>query len=254
MDYTKSVGNIVELQCISKFIEMGFECSIPYGDACKYDFIADIQGELLRFQCKSAMNPQRADKSRDTEAFTISCVCSTTNTTKTVQHKYTDKDADYFATYFQGKVYVIPIDGTFKSKTLRFSPPKNGQEYTKAEDFLVENVFGHLQDPLFLEQVKQRSNKPTQFERVSYLCAQCGKNEVYQEGTICSACDAFNRRKVSRPSREELKSIIRTESFVSLGKKYGVSDNAVRKWCKNYGLPYKKKDLKTFSDEEWALI
>jgi hypothetical protein len=25
---------------------------------------------------------------------------------------------------------------------------------------------------------------------------------------------------------------------------FGVSDNAVRKWCKAYGLPYKKKDIK----------
>jgi len=24
----------------------------------------------------------------------------------------------------------------------------------------------------------------------------------------------------------------------------GVSDNAVRKWCKYYGLPYRKKDIK----------
>jgi len=24
--------------------------------------------------------------------------------------------------------------------------------------------------------------------------------------------------------------------MVSLGKKYGVSDNAVRKWCKSYGI------------------
>ena len=27
---------------------------------------------------------------------------------------------------------------------------------------------------------------------------------------------------------------------------YGVSDNAVRKWCKYYCLPFRKKDLNKF--------
>lgn len=25
---------------------------------------------------------------------------------------------------------------------------------------------------------------------------------------------------------------------------YGVSDNAIRKWCKQYDLPFRKKDIK----------
>ena len=36
MNYTQSIGNIVELQCISKFIELGYEVSIPYGNGAKY--------------------------------------------------------------------------------------------------------------------------------------------------------------------------------------------------------------------------
>lgn len=27
--------------------------------------------------------------------------------------------------------------------------------------------------------------------------------------------------------------------MLSLGRKYGVSDNAIRKWCKQYGIDYK---------------
>jgi len=37
--------------------------------------------------------------------------------------------------------------------------------------------------------------------------------------------------------------MIKTKSFVNIGKLYGVSDNAVRKWCKYYGLPYRKRDI-----------
>jgi transposase-like protein len=33
--------------------------------------------------------------------------------------------------------------------------------------------------------------------------------------------------------------------MLSLGRKYGVSDNAIRKWCKQYGIDchYKKSDI-----------
>lgn len=46
----------------------------------------------------------------------------------------------------------------------------------------------------------------------------------------------YKTRKVARPIKEELEKEIKTNTMVSLGKKYGVSDNAVRKWCKSYGI------------------
>jgi very-short-patch-repair endonuclease len=55
----------------------------------------------------------------------------------------------------------------------------------------------------------------------------------------------FKQRKVSeRPSKESLLEDIHNLSFVKVGKKYGVSDNTIRKWCKIYELPYRKKDMK----------
>lgn len=54
---------------------------------------------------------------------------------------------------------------------------------------------------------------------------------------------AFKQRKVNRPSKEILLSEIIEFSFCTLGKKYGVSDNTIRKWCKYYRIPYRKKDL-----------
>ena len=55
-------------------------------------------------------------------------------------------------------------------------------------------------------------------------------------------------------SREELKKLIRTTPFTTIGKQYGVTDNAVRKWCDKYNLPRKVKEIKSYSDEEWKLI
>lgn len=41
-------------------------------------------------------------------------------------------------------------------------------------------------------------------------------------------------RRVSRPPYEQLMAEIKTTSYCAVGRKYGVSDNAVRKWVKFY--------------------
>jgi uncharacterized protein YjcR len=48
------------------------------------------------------------------------------------------------------------------------------------------------------------------------------------------------KRCVERPNRDELKQLIRTLPFTKIGKMFGVSDNAIRKWCNAYNLPRKK--------------
>ncbi len=89
-----------------------------------------------------------------------------------------------------------------------------------------------------------------------YYCQKCGK-EISKYATYCAICNA--EKKIipiedMLVSREELKSLIRTESFVSIGKQFNVTDNAIRKWCKKLNLPFKKTDIKKYSDKEWELI
>lgn len=80
-------------------------------------------------------------------------------------------------------------------------------------------------------------------------CDICDKEFNYIEShedtaKYCSKeCQGLSRRKSERPSKEELLTLIKTKSFVHIGKMYGVSDNAIRKWCKDYDLPYRKKDI-----------
>lgn len=46
-------------------------------------------------------------------------------------------------------------------------------------------------------------------------------------------------RKVVRPPKEELEKLIETTPMEKLGKNFGVSGNAVKKWCKSYGIKTK---------------
>ena len=86
-----------------------------------------------------------------------------------------------------------------------------------------------------------------------HLCKRCGK-EISKNGVYCKECYALLQRKADRPSREELKSLIREKPFTQIGQLYGVTDNAIRKWCIGYSLPSKRKDIKHFSDSEWEKI
>lgn len=58
-----------------------------------------------------------------------------------------------------------------------------------------------------------------------------------------------NRKVKNRPSKEELLELILNKSFRQIGKDFGVSDNAIRKWCKSYDLPYRKKDIMEYKNK-----
>ena len=99
------------------------------------------------------------------------------------------------------------------------------------------------------------STERTKTNNIIYkdFCPQCG-NIKTMSADLCEACSRIKSRKVERPSRNILKNEIRTMSFLSIGKKYNVSDNAIREWCKKYSLPFRNSDIKNISDEEWEKI
>lgn len=84
-------------------------------------------------------------------------------------------------------------------------------------------------------------------------CIDCNK-PISKNAIRCKSCASKFRQQSGSPEREVLKDLIRNNSFTSLGKKFNVSDNAVRKWCKSLNLPYQSTKIKQFSDEEWENI
>lgn len=97
---------------------------------------------------------------------------------------------------------------------------------------------------------KNKIHLPTK----QYYCIDCGKRVSTKETIRCVECNAKNNRKTDRPSREELKNMIRSTSFVTIGRQFNVSDNTIRKWCKAEGLPFRVSEIKTYSEKEWEKI
>lgn len=99
-----------------------------------------------------------------------------------------------------------------------------------------------------------KKNNPKQKQsKIKNRCIDCGKI-IQDRAKRCEECSHIHLRKVARPEREELKGLIRNNSFLHIAKQFGVSDNAVRKWCIFYNLPSKKSDIKKYSDKEWQDI
>lgn len=106
----------------------------------------------------------------------------------------------------------------------------------------------------FLESKNQFLERMTIKTDKGYKCIKCNENLVTKENTMCPQCARLSSRKCERPTREELKEMIRKTPFIQIAKQYNVSDKAIVKWCISDNLPSKKRDINLYSDEEWELI
>lgn len=84
-------------------------------------------------------------------------------------------------------------------------------------------------------------------------CIDCGC-EITSVSTRCRKCSAlYNKQKQinpNKPSKEKLLELIKSNSFVAVGKMFNVTDNNIRKWCKRYGLPCTKKELRQLQQSD----
>lgn len=83
-----------------------------------------------------------------------------------------------------------------------------------------------------------------------HYCPICGE-ETDPYSILCQKCYAKKSRKTEWPSKEELKYLIRNKPFVKIAEGFGVSDKAISKWCKYYNLPYRKREINKYTNEEW---
>ena len=141
---TKRIGNSTELNCIASLYDCGCEILLPYGDSQKYDVVIDYKGNFYKVQCKNANPTYQGDGSID--YITFKTAWESGRKSRTSKH-YTKQDIDFFATYFEGTCYLIPVEETpSRIKTLRFALPKNGQTQgiSLARNYIVADILSKL--------------------------------------------------------------------------------------------------------------
>ena len=79
------------------------------------------------------------------------------------------------------------------------------------------------------------------------LCKICG-NPIsrWAKHDVCFRCTHEAQKRTEWPTKEELESLLVSTNgnFLEIARKLGVSDSAVRKKCRKYGLPDKSGDYK----------
>lgn len=175
----------------------------------------------------------------------------------------------YLYKYFNWIHQVQIRQETHSTITYRFAITRQSycldfiKNYCKAAekcDILTRKLQTAKEIKEILETKTTKKKKAITDETVHYLvnktCPICNKEFFGKtEQIYCSQiCAHIAQQKTQRPSREELKKRIRKKSFLALGQQFGVSDNAIRKWCKAMNLPSTKKEINSYSDEAWDLI
>ena len=116
-------------------------------------------------------------------------------------------------------------------------------DYTQEEkvQFLHCSPFSDWSTTLKKLWFKKDRKPKKESQKITKVC-KCGKEFVCvkrekREQKYCSK-ECFYRFNTNenKPLKEELEKLIKDFSFVRLGKRFGVSDNTIKKWCKNYGI------------------
>ena len=137
---TKQIGNLTELQCITALYELGCDISLPFGNSQKYDLIMDFHDKLYKVQVKHARTYREG-------CFAFKTRWQGHNSQGYKQNRYTKNEIDFFATYYDGNVYLIPVETcSGDEKVIRLEKTKNNQKQkiNYAQDYLAEEVLKQL--------------------------------------------------------------------------------------------------------------
>lgn len=101
--------------------------------------------------------------------------------------------------------------------------------------------------------VAKKYIKNGDYKIVSNTCPVCGKTfSAPQKNRYCSQkCwhIASERCKNGMSKDSLIKAFKEFGNFASVGRFFGISDNAIRKWCKKYGIPSSSKNMKEYIAE-----
>lgn len=134
---TKTRGLLSETRFLAKCSEYGITVSQPFGDNAPYDFIMDVNGQLLKVQCKTLMLYD--------EVYWLQATSVTFHKGKTSVRDYIGKVDLYYAYHPETGIEVL-VDANKHPKSLkmRASPPLRNYAYNKLSDHQFEKFVENL--------------------------------------------------------------------------------------------------------------
>ena len=234
-----------ELLVLSQLVNYG-TVSIPYGNSARYDCILDYDGVFYKIQIKSL---NMIDEDTIIVPMSNSRLASEGKVNKT----YTSKEVDFIAITYNNWIYLFNPDCANKAFTVRINKPSQYNQHW-LEDYRIDKILDiQLKSWTSLKEEIRENNGNVGVRK--FTCIDCGV-PVWNENSRCVNCArTMQSTNSAKPSREILKAKIKDTPFTTIGAEYKVTDNAVRKWCKTYGLPTKVSEIKEIVKKgEWDLV
>lgn len=123
MNSTKQTGLLTELQCQTYFTQLGYNVSLPLGEDVRYDMIVDVNGKLIKVQVKTC------HLTKTESGIEFATRSTQVNTQGQKSKTYSENEIDYFATFWEDKVYLIHVkDCLGKMRTLSFKQQSPNQQ------------------------------------------------------------------------------------------------------------------------------
>lgn len=136
---TQYKGTITELQVATYLLSLGYNVSQPLTQDSKYDLIVDVNHQLIRLQVKTSR------RNENTQGFSIkfNCRSTTNNVRECKQRYYSEEDVDFFATWWDNQVYLVPVSECSAEKTLWIDKPSNPRS-CYSRNYIAEEVLKNL--------------------------------------------------------------------------------------------------------------
>lgn len=225
----------------------GYTVSIPLNDTQDYDIIVDKGDGLKKVQVKCT--------GCTTERGAFVCfLTSSGGTSGKVYKRVVDTDIDLlFVVCTNGWLFEIPKDklNQRKSVTLRDKPsPYNNTEEDYSKYLVSLDIITpvSIYSPVIRPREKIKPKVP-KIPRLINRCVDCGK-PIRKTSKRCKDCYMKNAKHRAykcikgRPTHDKLKELLdKGTPFTTIGNMYGISDNAIRKWCKKFGLPATRVEI-----------
>ena len=200
LHHTKDKGDIALTQAIADLTTKEYYCFLPLAEHLPFDLIAYKDGYSYRIQSKYSTDGGLPDHTCWSD--------KTGNHTK----YYKENDFDYYAIYSPSLHKVMYPSIRFAGASMRYTVPDSATPFYWWEDFLSFTDLANKKTFKFFDK------------------------KITHASTDASRQSAFIRRKVQRPSSDELKVLLWSKPMTLIAKDFLVSDKTISKWARAYGI------------------
>lgn len=194
MNEMQRKGIITETECQLFFLKKGYMVYLPVSPDSRCDMIVDINKKLIKIQVKTSRLTEK-ETGIEFNAYSIS---------GGKKIEYLKEDIDFFATSYNGEVYLIPIEICGKNQKILSFKNSSYSNVTLLEDYEAERVIQDILNEKDFSTIKISPLKKSvaQFEKdgryvKTYSSLSEAAKAINKEEGLSHISQAANQKRAS---------------------------------------------------------